>query len=347
MEAKQDNPKNVLAQNDAIIDRLREVALQEFEKGADGLRRIIKELTAVQSLATEAGLQGLFDCLADISTILQNWLADPVFIQQLGSLKGPWSDVVCELSNYFVFMSQEDEKELRSRVNYRLVQLAKASAELAPAIPPSDAPASDGSWGLFDETASVTAPAEAPAAPAAAAPAPLEHAAASVAPAAPAAVKPKAAAGPLPDSTDNHLASHYLICMLGSQQYALPIHQVREILEQRNEKPLPSQRPGIRGLVTVRGMVCPVVDVSHVLHAKEENVSAEEGRKRCMVVCEVDRRTFCFNVDDVKQVASLDEFDDQITPLSPENSIQKAISHVSHFQNRSVLFVKMREVIPA
>jgi chemotaxis signal transduction protein len=159
----------------------------------------------------------------------------------------------------------------------------------------------------------------------------------------------KSAAAPAPsqESKDNHLASHYLICMLGSQQYALPIHQVREILEQRHEKALPSKRPGIRGLVTVRGMVCPVVDVSHVLHAKEEGVDAESGKKRCMVVCEVDRRTFCFNVDDVKQVASLDEFDEQITPLSPENSIQKAISHVSHFQNRSVLFVKMREVIPA
>lgn len=340
MEAKQDNPTKFLAQNDAIIDRLREVALQEFEKGADGLRLIIKELTAVQSLATEAGLQGLFDCLADISTILQNWLADPVFLQQLGSLKGPWSDVVCELSNYFVFMSQEDDKELRNRVNYRLVQLAKASAELAPAVTPVEAPASDGSWGLFDETALAPAPTEAPAAP-------VPTAAAAPAPSEPAAGKPKAVPAPLPDSTDNHLASHYLICMLGSQQYALPIHQVREILEQRNEKALPSQRPGIRGLVTVRGMVCPVVDVSHVLHAKEENVNAEEGRKRCMVVCEVDRRTFCFNVDDVKQVASLDEFDEQITPLSPENSIQKAISHVSHFQNRSVLFVKMREVIPA
>jgi chemotaxis signal transduction protein len=94
-------------------------------------------------------------------------------------------------------------------------------------------------------------------------------------------------------------------------------------------------------------MTCPVVDVSHILHAKDETRSDVEEKKRCMVVCEVDRRTFCFNVDDVKQVAALDEFDDQITPLNPESSIQKAISHVSHFQNRSVLFVKMREVIPA
>jgi chemotaxis signal transduction protein len=345
MESQHDKPKNVLAQNDAIIDRLREVALQEFEKGSDGLRLIIKELTVVQSLASEAGLQGLFDCLSDISTILQNWLADPVFLDQLGSLKGLWSDVVCELSNYFVFMGQEDENELRERVNYRLVQLAKASSQLAPLVTSSEAPVSDGSWGLFDEFAAAPPPAlvetvVAPLAAHEAAPTPHPESA-------PAALKSAAAPAPSQESKDNHLASHYLICMLGSQQYALPIHQVREILEQRHEKALPSKRPGIRGLVTVRGMVCPVVDVSHVLHAKEEGVDAESGKKRCMVVCEVDRRTFCFNVDDVKQVASLDEFDEQITPLSPENSIQKAISHVSHFQNRSVLFVKMREVIPA
>jgi chemotaxis signal transduction protein len=344
METKQDSSKNALAQSDAIIDRLREVALQEFEKGANGLRVIIKELTAVQSLATEAGLQGLFDCLSDISTLLQNWLNDPVFIEQLSALQGPWSDVVCELSNYFVFMGQEDESELRGRVNYRLVQLAKASAQLAPPITEIQSPVSDGSWGLFEESAATSAPTAAPKAALTAAPVPHEAASTPVA-AAPAPVK--TAPAPIQDSADTHLATHYLICLLGSQQYALPIHQVLEILEQRTEKALPSQRPGIRGLVTVRGMVCPVVDVSHVLHAKEERGEPEDSKKRCMVVCEVDRRTFCFNVDDVKQVASLEEFDDQITPLSPENSIQKAISHVSHFQNRSVLFVKMREVIPA
>jgi chemotaxis signal transduction protein len=339
MEAKQDSTKDFLAQNDAIIDRLREVALHEFEKGVDGLRLIIKELTSVQKLAAEGGLQGLFDCLSEISTVLQGWLADPVFIEQAPSLKDLWSDVICELSNYFVFLGEEDESDLRNRVNYRLIQLVKASAQLAPAPAPTEL-TSDGSWGLFDEST-----VEAPLPTSAAAPRlsqePLAPAKAST-PAQTVAPSSKTEA-----PSDNHLASHYLICLLGTQQYALPIHQVREILEQRLEKALPSQRPGIRGLVTVRGMVCPVVDVSDILHAKDENNSAAKRKKRCMVVCEVDRRTFCFNVDDVKQVAALEEFDDQITPLNPDSSIQKAISHVSHFQNKSVLFVKMREVIPA
>jgi purine-binding chemotaxis protein CheW len=323
-----------LANHDGVIDRLREVALREMDKGVDGLGHILKELTALQTIATESGLPMLFDCLSDISKQLQAWAADPIFIEQMPLLKDQWADVICELSNYFVFLGTEDEKDLRERVSYRLVQLAKASAALNPV--PAKVHSTDGSWGLFDES-SVEAEISAPAVPIMTSPAPAD----------PASEKKVQAEAKSEAPADHHLASHYLICLLGTQQYALPIHQVREILGQRNEKPLPSQRPGIRGLVSVRGMVCPVVDVSHILHAKDEDGNKRLERKRCMVVCEVDRRTFCFQVDEVKQVAALEEFEDHITPLSPDNSIQKAISHVSHFQNRSVLFVKMREVIPA
>jgi chemotaxis signal transduction protein len=327
--------KDFLDNHDGVIDRLREVALREIDKGCEGIRSIMKELTALQTIATESGMPLLFDCLSDISQLLQSWVADPVLITQLPSFKDQWTDVICELCNYFVFLGEEDEKNLRERVNYRLIQLAKSTAALPPAS--GEDSLADGSWGLFDEGMVEEAAAAAPAVPMIADLSPVLAAPEKVIP-----IEAKADA-PL----DNHLASHYLICLLGSQQYALPIHQVREILGPRNEKPLPSQRSGIRGLVSVRGMVCPVVDVSQILHAKDEDGSESTRQKHCMVVCEVDRRTFCFQVDEVKQVAALDEFEDTITPLNPDNSIQKAISHVSHFQSRSVLFVKMREVIPA
>lgn len=318
-----------LSQNDAAIDRFREIALRCFEEGPDGLRLISQELSTLQSLATAANETVLFDCLSDVSTILENWQNPPISKDILEQISSLWADVIYELSNYLVFMSEEDQVDLRQRVSYRLVQLTKAFVAICPEEPKAKVePVPDGSWGLFE--------AESPAQPAVS-----EVTAAAAAPPVPSLPQPPAPV------EDNRLASHYLICLLGSQQYALPIHQVREILEQRAEKSLPLQRPGIVGLVTVRGLVCPVIDVSHILHAKIEEQAQKKPRKRCMVVCEVDRRTFCFNVDDVKQVAAVEEFDEQITPLMQENPIQKAISHVSHFQRKSVLFVKMREVIPA
>ncbi|MCX6131220.1 MAG: chemotaxis protein CheW [Proteobacteria bacterium] len=146
---------------------------------------------------------------------------------------------------------------------------------------------------------------------------------------------------------DMALATHYLICRLGSQQYALPIHQVREVLARRHEKKLPQQRSGIVGLVTVRGLVCPVVDISSSLFTKLEETTQTSDKRRCLVVCEVEQKTFCFHVDEVKQVAALDEFSNPIKPISTEVAGQKLISHVSHFQNKSVLFVRMQKVIPA
>ncbi|WP_141732604.1 chemotaxis protein CheW [Oligoflexus tunisiensis] len=294
MEWNDQSAKEFLARSDVIIDRLREVALREFAKGADGLRLIIKELAQAQSFADEHGLQGLVGCLGDISLMLQGWIDHAVFLEQLTTLSSPWTDVVCELVNSFVFLGAVDEAELREQVNHRLVQLTKATAALLPvtATPPRT---------------------------------------------------PMAA-----ETVESSLSSHYLICLLGSQQYALPINQVREILRERREKSLPAPRPGIVGLVTVRGQVCPVVDAAEILQARDHAAQPPRNHnKRCMVVCEVDRRTFCLNVDDVKQVAAIHEFQDQIKPLDADDAIQTAISHVSHFQNRSVLFVKMREVIPA
>ncbi|MDQ3234175.1 MAG: chemotaxis protein CheW, partial [Pseudobdellovibrionaceae bacterium] len=177
----------------------------------------------------------------------------------------PWSDVIYELANYFVFMGEEDELDLRNRVSYRLTQLAKASVALMPMPPLVDDATADGSWGLFDESVAE-----------AAAPAPARTVSPPLALAKPdVPLKSEAPQAPAPPEVpaENLFASHYLICMLGSQQYALPIHQVREILEHRHEQPLPSQRPGIVGLVTVRGLVCPVVDVSHILHTKDAGVA--------------------------------------------------------------------------
>ncbi len=331
-----------LKQNDDGINRLRETALKALDEGAQGLDRAIVAFDEFQALAEQAQFPVLTECLKDISSVLKAWQGDSLSIAHITDVSDVWADVIYELSNFLVFMADDDPHVLKERVVYRLLQLAKSWTTAASKFAGKTPVPSDGSWGLFEDMAvklqdsswGMEAPPAAVATPLKALPDLVPKAQAL----------PKKTEESVPEAS---LASHYLICMLGSQQYALPIHQVREILERRPEKSLPLQRPGIVGLVTVRGLVCPVVDVSTILYSKEESGIEQDPQKRCMVVCEVDRRTFCFNVDDVKQVASLHEFQDLITPLANEGSGQRAISHVSHFQDKSVLFVKMREVIPA
>jgi chemotaxis signal transduction protein len=144
------------------------------------------------------------------------------------------------------------------------------------------------------------------------------------------------------------LVNHYLVCCLGTQHYALPIDCVREILAHRPERPLPSSRPGIIGLVTLRGQVFPVIDVSSTLFSNR-SVSSEAAHpeRRCMIVCEVEGRVFCFKVDEVKQVIPRSALPQAITPLNQEQQIHRGISHASTYDQHSLLFVNMQEVIPA
>ncbi len=337
-----------LTEHDPLINQWRETALQAFEQGAENLPKTLDLLGQLQAVAQQNNFSTLAECLGDIAVVLRSYASDESLLPHLTHISNPWADVIYELSNYFIFMTDEDEQELKQRVGYRLLQLAKALNQVVSEHAMLNPVVSDGSWGIFEPQL------ESP-------PKPTDkswdmdpaEALAEAKPAAVKAVKREAIATPPIEKpkdeaiAESVLATHYLICMLGTQQYALPIHQVREILERRPEKVLPMPRSGIVGLVTVRGLVCPVVDVSKILYAKDDGQGNQDLKKRCMVVCEVDRRTFCFNVDDVRQVASVEEFQDQITPLGSEGNAQKAISHVSHFQDRSVLFVKMREVIPA
>lgn len=156
-------------------------------------------------------------------------------------------------------------------------------------------------------------------------------------------VTAQVAAGPDARGLDHH----YLVCLLGSQQYALPIQNVREILETRPVKSLPYPKHGIIGLVTVRGLTCPVIDVSPKLFAKTDHLSAQAAFKTSMIVCEVAERTFCFCVDTVKQVAALDQLDHNLQLLPQDSTQRKAITHIGRFAEQSILLVNMEEVVPA
>jgi chemotaxis signal transduction protein len=66
-----------------------------------------------------------------------------------------------------------------------------------------------------------------------------------------------------------------------------------------------------------------------------------------MIVCEVEGRVFCFKVDEVKQVIPRSALPQAITPLNQEQQIHRGISHASTYDQHSLLFVNMQEVIPA
>jgi purine-binding chemotaxis protein CheW len=72
-----------------------------------------------------------------------------------------------------------------------------------------------------------------------------------------------------------------VVCSLGEEEYALPIAQVREILRASEPRPVASDVPWMRGVISLRGRLLPVYDLATRL-----GVAAAQGARAKIVVVE-------------------------------------------------------------
>ena len=54
-----------------------------------------------------------------------------------------------------------------------------------------------------------------------------------------------------------------LVFEIEGQRHALPVAQVRELLPALSTTPIPGAPPGVEGVINLRGVVVPVLDVRH------------------------------------------------------------------------------------
>ena len=75
----------------------------------------------------------------------------------------------------------------------------------------------------------------------------------------------------------------YLSFSLGGDSLAIPVEQVREIIEYSPLTVIPGMPPFLRGLINLRGTVVPVID----LQARLEKPATCIGRRTCIIIAEV------------------------------------------------------------
>jgi purine-binding chemotaxis protein CheW len=102
-----------------------------------------------------------------------------------------------------------------------------------------------------------------------------------------------------------------VVCSLGSEQYALPIAQVREIVRFAEPRPVAADADGLRGVIGLRGRLLPVYDLGVRLGLGDP---AEPGPQAKIVVVETADELAGIVVDDVVEVATV--VDAQIEELS-------------------------------
>ena len=109
----------------------------------------------------------------------------------------------------------------------------------------------------------------------------------------------------MPDTNPRQL----VVFTLGSEQYALPIEQVHEIIRYYEPRSVASRADWVRGVISLRGRIVPVYDLATRL-----GVPSELTEETKIVIVEAGSETAGVIVDDVEEVLTVQDEQMQEVP---------------------------------
>ena len=111
-----------------------------------------------------------------------------------------------------------------------------------------------------------------------------------------------------------------VIFSLGSEEYALPITRVQEIIRYTEPRSVASQTPWIRGVINLRGKIVPVCDLAERLGLALERPEAAK-----IVIVETAVGTAGVIVDDVDEVITVEADQLERLPAADEAAIDAIV----------------------
>jgi purine-binding chemotaxis protein CheW len=112
-----------------------------------------------------------------------------------------------------------------------------------------------------------------------------------------------------------------VVCALGDEEYGLPVGQVREIVRYTEPRPVASDVPWMRGVISLRGRLVPVYDLAARLGLAGADPTAAPAAAAKLVIVETADEPIGVLVDDVVEVLTV--ADAQLEPV-PSGSGQIA-----------------------
>ncbi|HMJ01617.1 MAG TPA: chemotaxis protein CheW [Conexibacter sp.] len=129
-------------------------------------------------------------------------------------------------------------------------------------------------------------------------------------------------------------ARQLVVCALGSEQYGLPIEQVREIVRYAAPRPVASELPWMRGVIGLRGRLVPVHDLAVRMDLAPTAPIPPTAK---LVILEADGELAAVLVDDVVEVLHVEQA--QLEPV-PSGS-----GWIARVDERLVLLLDAHELL--
>ncbi len=141
---------------------------------------------------------------------------------------------------------------------------------------------------------------------------------------------------------DQSNVESYLTFFIDNQYYAYPIKQVREIIELQEIVPVPEFPDYAKGIINLRGIVIPVIDV----RARLSKPLLEYNERTCIVVLDIHDIEVGFIVDTVDEVVDLDEKNISPVPVvSKSSKSRKYIDGVGKINSKIIMLLNAEKML--
>ncbi|WP_306128044.1 chemotaxis protein CheW [Roseovarius sp. MMSF_3350] len=134
-----------------------------------------------------------------------------------------------------------------------------------------------------------------------------------------------------------------IVCFtVEDQDFSIEISHVLEIRGWTSTTTLPHAPDFVVGMMNLRGIVLPVVDLSLRLGFGK----TEPGKRHVIIIAQIDDKIVGFLVDAVSDIITVDESEMQATPEVSSSRTQAFIRGVHSLDDKLVRAIDVREVLP-
>lgn len=140
----------------------------------------------------------------------------------------------------------------------------------------------------------------------------------------------------MPDATNN--PRQLVVFTLGTEEYALPIQQVHEIIRYAEPRSVASRADWVRGVISLRGRIIPVYDLAARL-----GLASELSEQTKIVIVEAGNETAGVIVDGVEEVLTVEDGQLQEAPGADTTVIES----IAKIGDRLVVLLKPAAVFSA
>jgi len=140
---------------------------------------------------------------------------------------------------------------------------------------------------------------------------------------------------------EDTLKDKYLTFFTDNQIFGIPIADVVQIVEVQDITPVPEFPKYAKGIINLRGMIVPIIDMRIRLHKEE----IEYNGRTCIIITNISNINIGFIVDAVNEVISIDESNISEPPKISMDYVNTYIVGVGKINSKVILLLNTQKLL--